>query len=73
MMFLSGSFWPLEIMPGYMQTIAEFMLLTYLSEGLRYTMVYGDPSLATIDYIIVSLLALFLILVASLLTKWKSE
>jgi len=35
MMFLSGSFWPVEIMPKYLQTIAKFLPLTYFSDGSR--------------------------------------
>jgi ABC-2 type transport system permease protein len=73
MMFLSGSFWPLEIMPDYMQAFAKALPLTYLSEGLRFTMIYGNPSLATLDYVIISVLAAVMIVAASLAIKWRSE
>ncbi len=73
MMFLSGSFWPLEIMPTYMQTIARFLPLTYLSEGLRFTLILGYPQGAVLDFILVGFLAVFFIFIASLVTSWREK
>ena len=42
MMFLSGSFFPLEMMPGFLQTIARLLPLYYVNEGLRAAMVFVD-------------------------------
>ena len=42
MMFLSGSFFPLEMMPGFLQTIARILPLYYVNEGLRAAMVLAD-------------------------------
>jgi ABC-2 type transport system permease protein len=49
MMFLSGVFFPLQQMPGYMQTFAHFLPLTYATTALRKVMVLGAdvPSVAT--------------------------
>src|SRR5262249_13662409 len=43
LMFLSGIFFPLEILPGALKTVATFMPLTYLGDALRQTMVGGAP------------------------------
>jgi ABC-2 type transport system permease protein len=41
MMFLSGTFFPLEEMPAFLQGIALIIPLTYLSDALRQVMVGG--------------------------------
>ena len=41
MMFLSGVFFPVQQMPGFMQTISHFLPLTYASDALRKVMVLG--------------------------------
>ncbi len=43
LMFLSGIFFPLEIMPEWLRGFATFMPLTYLGDALRQTMVGGTP------------------------------
>jgi len=39
MMFLSGSFFPLEMMPGFLQTFAGMLPRYDVNEGLRASMV----------------------------------
>jgi ABC-2 type transport system permease protein len=41
LMFLSGIFFPLEIMPDWLRGVATLMPLTYLGDALRQTMVGG--------------------------------
>ncbi len=41
MMFLSGTFFPIEQMPDFLQTIARLIPLTYLADALRQVMVGG--------------------------------
>ena len=41
LMFLSGIFFPLELMPDWLRGVATFMPLTYLGDALRQTMVGG--------------------------------
>jgi ABC-2 type transport system permease protein len=41
LMFLSGSFWPLEMMPQFLQKIAEVLPTTYLVETIRSIIVQG--------------------------------
>jgi ABC-2 type transport system permease protein len=43
MMFLSGVFFPLEIMPSVLRPVATVLPLTYLGDALRQVMVNGSP------------------------------
>jgi ABC-2 type transport system permease protein len=42
MMFLSGVFFPIEIMPSILRPVAAFLPLTYLGDALRQVMVSGS-------------------------------
>jgi ABC-2 type transport system permease protein len=41
LMFLSGTFFPIDAMPEFLRGVARVLPLTYLSDGLRQTMVGG--------------------------------
>ncbi len=43
LMFLSGTFFPIDAMPDALKTIARVLPLTYLGDGLRQVMVDGTP------------------------------
>lgn len=43
LMFLSGTFFPIDAMPDALQTVARAMPLTYLGDALRQVMVQGTP------------------------------
>jgi ABC-2 type transport system permease protein len=43
LMFLSGTFFPIDAMPDYLKTVARAMPLTYLGDALRQVMVHGTP------------------------------
>jgi ABC-2 type transport system permease protein len=43
MMFLSGIFFPIALMPEWMKVVATVLPLTYLGDALRQTMVGGSP------------------------------
>ncbi|MFL5680932.1 MAG: ABC transporter permease [Chloroflexota bacterium] len=43
LMFLSGTFFPIEAMPDFLKTVARILPLTYLSDALRQVMVDGTP------------------------------
>ncbi len=43
LMFLSGTFFPIDSMPDFLKAIARVLPLTYLSDGLRQVMVGGTP------------------------------
>ena len=73
MMFLSGSFFPLEIMPGYLQNIAGVLPLTYLNNGLRDTMVYFNDGSALVNLGVVFVVGLIFFVLASRLMSWKEK
>ncbi len=73
MMFLAGIFFPLEMMPEYLQTIAKAIPLTYLADGLRDSMIYDNMGGALENLIIVSGLALVFAALGTALTRWKQE
>jgi ABC-2 type transport system permease protein len=43
LMFLSGTFFPIDAMPDFLKTVARALPLTYLGDGLRQVMVDGTP------------------------------
>lgn len=43
LMFLSGTFFPIDQMPDALKTVARVLPLTYLGDGLRQVMVDGTP------------------------------
>jgi len=73
MMFLSGSFFPLEQMPEFLRTIATVLPLTYVNNGLRDTMIMGEPQRAIMNTIIVAILGVICLLVGAWITKWEEE
>ena len=71
MMFLAGTFFPLEQMPGYLQTIAKFLPLYYVNEGLRDAMIYNDPAGALYNTMVILIVAVVFFVLGVVLTKWK--
>jgi len=73
MMFLSGTFFQMEMMPDYMQTIASVLPLTYLSQGLRDAMAYDNLNGAYWNLLVVGAIAIVFVVVAVLITKWEED
>lgn len=73
MMFLSGSFFPLEFMPDFLQTIATVLPLTYLNNGLRDSMVYGNVSSALFNTAVMLGIGVSFIIIGALITNWREE
>jgi ABC-2 type transport system permease protein len=73
MMFLSGTFFPLSQMPQFLQTIAQVLPLTYVNEGLRATLIFGQPQQAILNTAIITVLGLLSIAVGSWITKWEED
>jgi ABC-2 type transport system permease protein len=73
MMFLSGTYFPLDWMPPYLQTISKALPLTYLSEGLKHAMIYQNPEGVYLNMALVAVLAVVFIIVGSLVTRWKEK
>jgi len=73
MMFLSGSFFPLDFTPSYIQAISKALPLTYFSDGLRYAMLYKYPEGIYTNMAIVGVLAIVFIVIGSIVTRWKEK
>jgi ABC-2 type transport system permease protein len=73
MMFLSGTFFPLSIMPEYLQSIAHVLPLFYVIEGLNNVMVYGNISGAIIDIAVVGVITIIIFVAAVKLFKWRED
>jgi ABC-2 type transport system permease protein len=73
MMFLSGSFFPLSQMPQFLQIIAQALPLTYVNEGLRATMIFGQSQQAIFNTALITVLGLLFIVVGSWITKWEED
>ncbi len=71
MMFLSGTFFPVSIMPAWLQSVARVLPLTYFAEGLRDSMIVGNVSAALLNIGVTGALALTFILVGARVTRWK--
>ena len=73
MMFLSGTYFPMEIMPPYLQSISRALPLTYFSEGLRYALIYKYTEGVFTNMAVVSALAVAFIILGSIVTRWKEK
>ena len=71
MMFLSGSFFPLEMMPGFMQTVARILPLYYVNEGLRASMVFNDHMAALRYSAIIGVFAAVVFILGIIATNWE--
>lgn len=73
MMFLAGTFFPLEQMPTFMQSIAQVLPLYYVNEGMRNAMIYGDAEKTLYFTGFVLAFAAIFFIIGVLLTKWKED
>jgi ABC-2 type transport system permease protein len=73
MMFLAGTFFPISIMPHYLQTIAHVLPLFYIVEGLNNVMVYGNYPGALIDIAVVAVITVVIFALAVKLFKWRED
>lgn len=73
MMFLSGTFFPLTSLPEALRWVAYLLPLTYLTEGLRATMVLGDQNVGATSLLVLVAVALVSLVVGSLLADWSQD
>jgi ABC-2 type transport system permease protein len=73
MMFLSGTYFPIEIMPSYLQSISRVLPLTYFSDGLRYALIYRYTPGVFANMTIILALAVAFILIGAVVTRWKEK
>ncbi len=72
MLFLSGIFFPIDIMPAFIRPIVSALPLTYLGDALRQVMVEGTPAYPL--YVDVAVLAAWLVVcmvLAIRLFRWE--
>jgi ABC-2 type transport system permease protein len=73
MMFLAGTFFPLDQMPEYLQIFAQVLPLYYVNEGLRNAMIYTDLDKTISFTAFVLIFALIFFVIGVILTKWKED
>ena len=73
MMFLAGTFFPLDQMPEFLQTFARVLPLYYVNEGLRNAMIYMNESEALTHTIAVIIFASIFFIAGLILTKWSED
>jgi ABC-2 type transport system permease protein len=73
MMFLSGSFFPIELMPGFLQKIAKTLPLFYVNEGLRASMVFEDDMAALRFSAVIGVFAAVVFILGIIATKWEED
>ncbi len=71
MMFLSGSFFPLEMMPRSLQMFAKLLPLYYVNEGLRASMMFRDNATALIYSAIIGTFAAIVFILGAGATRWE--
>ena len=73
MMFLSGTFFPVEMMPGFLQTFSRILPLYYVNEGLRASMIFTDNMLALRCAVIIGIFAAAAFVLGVMATKWDER
>ena len=73
MLFLAGTFIPIESMPDYLQAVARVLPLTYLDSGLRDAMILGDTGSALYNMSIVLVTGIIFFIIGSLVTDWRED
>jgi ABC-2 type transport system permease protein len=73
MMFLAGSFFPVALMPQFLQAVAHALPLYYIIDGLNATMVYANYTQALIDIAAVAAITGVVFVAATKLFKWRED
>lgn len=69
MLFLSGVFFPISLMPSYLQTVSAFLPLTYFVKALNGLMIYHNLSSVLPSIIIMGIASVTLFMVSSRLAS----
>jgi len=73
MMFLSGTFFPVEMMPDFLQKFARILPLYYVNEGLRASMVSVDHMAALRDAAVIGVFAAVVFVLGMMTTSLSEE
>ncbi|MFB6152454.1 MAG: ABC transporter permease [Haloarculaceae archaeon] len=71
MMFLSGVFWEVDLMPASLQFVARLMPLYHFHRGLRQLMVLDTTEGVLVPFAVLGALAVVFVGVAIHTTRWK--
>jgi len=73
MMFLSGSFFPVEQMPNFLKVVAKVLPLYYVNESLRAAMILNDWQAAATNGAVILVFAIIVFTLGVFLTSWKQD
>ena len=73
MMFLSGTFFPVEMMPRFLQVVARGLPLYYVNEGLRASMIFSDNTTALGYAAITGAVAAAVFAAGAVVTRWEGR
>ncbi len=73
MMFLSGTFFPIAIMPSWLQSFAHVLPLFYIIDGLNSVTIYSNYSSATLDLAVSIAVAAVIFVFTVLKFSWKEQ
>jgi len=73
MMFLAGTFFPISLMPMYLQYFSHVLPLFYIIDGLNGVMIYGNYAQAAIDLVVVAVITIVFFVAAARLFKWRED
>jgi ABC-2 type transport system permease protein len=73
MMFLSGTFFPVQTMPMYLQGIAHVLPLFYMIDGLTNVMIYGNYSPPIFDAGLIFILSVITFALAVKFFRWRED
>ncbi|MDY0222616.1 MAG: ABC transporter permease [Desulfobacterium sp.] len=73
MMFLSGTFFPVEMMPEFLQKFARVLPLYYVNEGLRASMVFVDHMASLKNALFIGVFAFVVFVIGTIVTTFNGE
>lgn len=71
LMFVSGIFWELDLMPPTLQTLAEFSPVTHFHRSLRQLLIVGSTSGVALTFATLAVLAVVFLAGAVSVTNWQ--
>jgi ABC-2 type transport system permease protein len=73
MMFLAGTFFPISLMPTYLQHFSHVLPLFYIIDGLNGVMIYSNYAQAAVDLVVVTAITIVFFVAAVRLFKWRED
>jgi len=70
MMFLSGTFFPVEMMPAFLQAFAKLLPLYYVNEALRAAMIFVDAAATLHNTVVTAVFAAVVFVAGTFKTRW---